>query len=135
MRRNDEIQAAILAYIKTVITITAEVTVIEMREDQFQGEDYTYPNIRIRLISNNPLNDDPSCSHQNVTFSIMVFSEDASSLEADRIAGIINTALHGKSIISNSISFFFRTTNLVPAIRQDKTTWRSEVLMLGIASG
>jgi len=132
--RNDEIQAAIVAYAKSKTDITDQLTdPEEVREDYWKGREFTYPNIRVRLISNQP--QDPECSLHRVTLSFMVFSEEASSQQADRIAGIINNTLHGKSFSSNSISFSTRTTNLIPAIAVSEKVWRAEVLMEAIVSG
>jgi len=140
MRRNDEVQAAIIAYLKANATILAELVDIhgdpvpeEIREDQWQGENFSYPNIRVRLISNVPLLDE-QCDFSTLTVSIMVFSEEASSQEADRIAGIIHGIMHQRSFEQNSIAFTLRTTNLIPAVRQDIRVWRSEVLMSGIVT-
>ena len=135
MLRNDQVQAAIVAYIKAQSTITAELKdgADEIREDNWQGREFTYPNIRVRLISNEPA--DPECNLHSVTLSFLVFSEDPSSQEADRIAGIINNTLHGRSFQSNNISFSMRTTSLVPAIRSDERTWRAETLIQASASG
>jgi len=132
LRSNDEIQAAILAYIRSKATITAVITSTEMREDQWQGTTFVYPAIRIRMISNVP--SDTNCNYNNISLSIMVFTDDASSQNADKIAGIINQALHDKSFSSNNIAIFLRATNLIPAFRSDIRTWRSEVLMNGIVS-
>ena len=140
MLRNDQVQAAIVAYIKAQSTITDELVTAqnsngadEVREDNWQGREFTYPNIRVRLITNEPA--DPECNLHSVTLSFLVFSEDPSSQEADRIAGIINNTLHGRSFQSNNISFSLRTTSLVPAIRSDERTWRAETLMQASASG
>ena len=132
LRSNDEIQAALLAYIKSKTSITSVITSTEMREDQWQGTTFTYPAIRIRMISNVPSN--TNCNYNNISVSIMVFTEDASSQNDDKIAGIINETLHDKSFVSNGIAFYLRTTNLIPAFRSDIRTWRSEVLMNGIVS-
>jgi hypothetical protein len=131
--RNDEIQAALLAYIRTKATILAEITTTEMKEDQWQGTTFTYPAIRIQLHPTIPSKSDP-CSSHDVSVSFLVFTEDASSQKADKIAGIINQALHGRAFSSNNIAFTLWTTNLIPAIRSDKTTWRSEVMMNGKAN-
>lgn len=134
MKSNNDIQAAIISYIKLSATITAVVTSLEMREDQWQGSDFTYPNIRVRLISNEPLGSPDTCSMSRITVSFMVFTEDSSSQNSDKIAGIINNVLHGRSFYSNGIAISLRTTNLIPAIRSDIRTWRSEVLMTGIVT-
>ena len=135
MLRNDEIQAAIVAYAKGKTDITDELPAgaEEIREDFWQGREFTYPNIRVRLISNTP--QDPECNLHRVTLSFMVFSEEASSQQADRIAGIINNTLHGMSFSSNNISFSTRATNLIPAIRISERTWRAEALMEANVSG
>lgn len=139
--RNDQIQAAIIAYMKSKTAITDELVTVdgtdlgstEIREDQWQGDDFDYPNIRVRLIGNSPLDD--NCNHSRVTFSCMVFSETPSSLQADRIAGIINNSLHENSFTANNITFTCRITNLIPAVRIDARTWRSEALFQALASG
>jgi hypothetical protein len=140
MKRNDEVQEALIAYLKSKTAIAAEVTfvdedgnsVIDIREDQFQGQSYSYPNIRLRLISNDPIDD--NCQHSLATYSWMVFSETPDSLQADYIAGIINAQLHDRQFSSNSIAFTSRTTSLVPAVRIDQRTWRSEVIQNAVVS-
>jgi hypothetical protein len=138
--RNDEIQASIVSYLKTVsavynllITWDNASGTSEIREDQWQGTEFTYPNIRVRMISNNPITDNPDCSATQFTASIMAFSEDASSWEADKIAGIISTSVSGKSFTKLGVEIYLRTTNLIPAVRSDMHTWRSECLMQGTA--
>lgn len=134
MISNNEIQAAFVSYLKSNSTITGSVNVTEIREDQWQGREFTYPCVRVRLISNTPIGSD-DCGLARVSLSLQVFTEDASSLNADRIAGIINTVLHGRSFASNGIAFSCRTTNLVPALRSDIQEWRSEILMNLTVSG
>lgn len=139
MQRNDLIKSAIVAYLKSQATVLAELKdTDEIREEQWQGSTFTYPNIRVRLISNIPLEN--NCDGSTVVMSILAFSEEASSHEADRIAGIINTALcgseeKGKSFVYQSIRFSTFPNNLIPAIRSDKNTWRSEVLIRATVSG
>ena len=130
---NADIQAAIVAKLKAATTVTAVVSSTEIREDQWQGTDFTYPNIRVRMIKNAPF-DAENCSITDFSVGIQVHSEDASSYEADRIAGIINSVLHGHPWSTATLNLTLRTTNLVPAIRSDSRTWRAEVLMAGLAS-
>jgi len=139
--RNDEIQAAIVAYLKTItaitnllVTVDVPVGATEIREDQWQGTEFDYPNIRVRMINNTPDTDDPSCSITIFSVSIMAFSQEYSSLEADRIAGIISTSVSGKTVSQVGVSVYLRTTNLIPAVRSDVHTWRAECLMQGTAA-
>ena len=131
--RPDLIQAALISLAKADSDIVAEVTSTEIREDQWQGREFSYPNIRLHMISNQPT--EKECNAWKFELSWRVFSEEASSYEADRIAGIINNALHDKQFTSNSIHFGLWTTNIVPAVRISEKTWRTEVLQRGTASG
>jgi len=51
---NADIQAAIVAKLKASTQVTAKVSALEIREDQWQGTEFVYPNIRVRMISNRP---------------------------------------------------------------------------------
>jgi len=138
MRRNDEIQEAIIAYLKANSEITTLLTdgADEIREDQWQGSTFTYPNIRVRLSSTSSTN--ISCDAADINFSIYVFSEDASSWQADKIAGIIVNVLggnQGKQFATGGLNFNLRVSTVIPAIRSDKRTWRSEVILRGRVSG
>lgn len=130
---NYDVQAAMVAYLKTKTVITDEVTAAEIREDQWQGTEFIYPNVRVRMISNQPL--DTNCDAAEVMYSIQIYSQQDSSIEAERIAGIINSALHARSFESLGVRFSTRTTNQVPAYRQDTRTWRSEILMRATVTG
>lgn len=135
MLRNDEIQTALIAKLKGNATIVALLSSSEdIKEDQWQGADFIYPAVRLQLNSNQPLAGG-DCRHLRIGLSILVFSESDNSLEADKIAGIINNELHEKQFSSNGIAISLRTTNLIPAVKSDVRTWRSQILMTGIASG
>ena len=132
---NNEIQAALLVKLKAEATILAELSdTDEIRENQWQGTEFSYPAIRIRMVSNNPLKNS-DCDQTNISVGFQVFSEDASSMQADEIAGIINTALHDKPFSQSGLLIALRTDDLIPAIRSNMRTWKSEVLMNGIVSG
>ena len=140
MIRIDEIQAAIITKLLSNTVITAalvdaygDVVDEEIRENQWQGVEFAYPNIRIRMISLQPLGDD-ECQNVRISVSFMAFSESDNSLQSNKIAGIINNELNGKQFIASNIAFSLRMTNLIPAIRIDAKTWRAECLMSGIAS-
>jgi len=131
---NDVIQSALVAYIKTKSNITSLLaSTSEVREDQYQGTEFNYPNLRIRTIENTPIGN-PGCG-QNISVGFMVFSENASSLQAEQIAGIIAKVFHGRQFTSNGIAFAITVANAIPAVRSNVRTWRSEVLCKGIANG
>jgi hypothetical protein len=127
--RDDQIQAAFLADMKGRTNITAEVAAAQIKETQPQTTEFTYPAIRIRV------NNDPNelgCG-QNATIQILCFSEEFSSQQVMRIAGIIQSEYHDKSFSETALSQQVRFTSpqavTVPAVRQDRNTWRSEVLL------
>jgi hypothetical protein len=135
MISNNEIQAALITKTLADATITAELDdAEEIRENEWHGTEFSYPNIRIRMISNSPL-ENSNCTQTKVSIGFQVFSEDASSQEADRISGIIMTALHDKPFSQDGLLIALRTSDLIPAIRSNMRTWKSEVLMNGIVSG
>jgi len=133
MPTNYHIQMALIAYLKSLTVITGEVSSTEIREDQWQGAEFSYPNIRVKMMRNEPYQ--TNCDATDVLFAIQIYSQLDSSIEAERIAGIINSALHARSFSSNGIRFSTQVRNQVPAIRQDTRTWRSELLMRATATG
>lgn len=132
--RDDQVQTGLVSYLKTKTVVTDELTdgADEIREDHWEGTIFTYPNVRVRLISNVPVDD--GCLLSQVSVSFMCNSEDPSSQEADRISGIIGNTLHGTSFISNNIEFSARITNLLPARKTDVRTWTSEAIFQMLAS-
>lgn len=134
MIANNLVQAAIVAYLKSKTSITVKLVDVdgaahpeEIREDNWQGDTFTYPNIRVDLGNQtNALG--PRCSVYNQDFSILVFSEYPTSKECDDIAGAVAAELDGKGFTKNSIRFTGIACTLVPAIRRDERTWRSEVI-------
>lgn len=125
MLSNNEVKETFIAYAKAQSSLTDEVG-DEIRELSWMGTDFTYPNIRFRVIDNAAIQD---CDISSILASFVVYSENLSSLEADRIAGIIKDILHKRSFSSNgyAISQSY-VTSLVPAIAQTEKTWRSEVI-------
>ena len=136
---NNAIQKNIISQLRTITALIAELVAFdssanEIREDQWQGDNFVYPNVRVRMIRNAPDGDTNDCNGSTIDVGISVFTQDYSSLEADKIAGIISSSLHGKTYSANNVELFLRTTNIIPAIRADKITWRSECLMSGKAA-
>lgn len=142
MLRNDQIQAALIANLKTrtaiasaLVIINTENTINEIREDEWKGREFEYPNIRVRMLPYSPVGDSPdTCNGVRFSASIMVFSEESSSYEADYICGIIASDTHGRSFTQDNIYMMLRVTTVIPAVAADKRVWRSECLIEGIAN-
>jgi hypothetical protein len=131
--RNDLIQSAMVAYLKTKTTVLAELSdTSEIREDQWQGITFVYPCIRVNMTANRPIE---YCNVSNIELTVQVFSEQSSSAQADKIAGIIKTVLHAKSFSQSGYNVSLRCTDLVPARRIEEKAWRSDVMLAGMVSG
>lgn len=122
-------QEAIVSHLKSKTTLTNVVGVNEVREYQWQGLDFTYPNVRVQLLPFSPSKD--GCLYQDISFNVLCFSEQASSLESSQIAGIITTILHDTAFTSNNVAFNqCMVRSITPPYRQDTNTWRSTVLVV-----
>ena len=130
MLSNDDIQAALITYLKAQTTLVAFLAATSsIKEDQWQGTQFVYPAYRLRLSVQTPLGVGGSGSNcpARLTITVAAYTEDASSKKADDMAGAANAALHEATFTRNNIRFAaIRSTGLVSAIRQDERTWRSE---------
>lgn len=125
---DEVIQAAIIAKLKSLAPFGA-VASTEVRELEWQGDSFTYPNIRVELEDNTPYYDEQlRCGIQRVEFSVYVFSEQRSSKEASQIKTLVTNALVGDGFSNSTIRFLpIRILDNVPAIREDDRTWRAQV--------
>lgn len=125
--RNDEIQTSVISDLLADATITAELLdPTEIRELHWKGQEFSYPNIRVEINRNVPSLGNDKCL-SDVDLTIYVYSEEASSRQANRIAGIIADKYHNKSLNSSGIFFTRLKATIIPAISQNLTTWRSQV--------
>lgn len=130
----DDVREALIDYLKSKTTITTALGgSTEIRERQWQGTEFTYPNVRVSIGRMVP-QFAGECNIFDCPITISVFSEMAQSSQADNIAGIINTALHRRSFDSNGVRFMMWTTP-VEAIREDTRTWRSQVIGQATVNG
>ena len=128
----NDVKAGLVTKIKSLVSVTDLLaSVDEVRESQWQGTSFEYPNIRIDLDTLSPI---AICNSYTGLAYLQVYSEDASSREANAITCELRDELHNKSFVRNSIRFNTIVTGLVPAIRVDERTWRSEVVLKLIMS-
>lgn len=132
---NNTVQAAIILFLKSKLAITSLLVdnagvahPEEIREVEWQGDTFAYPNIRVDLGTQTDAIEETNCNISNITFSILVFSELYSSKEANSMAGVIANIIHKKSMTSGGVQFVRVICTLVPAIRRDERTWRSEII-------
>jgi hypothetical protein len=123
---NDQIQSAWITETKSKANITALVPAVEVREDLWKGEKFSYPNVRVKLGELTPVNRNPDCNTFRQVASLLVFIEQKSSKQADQIARVIATEYIGKSFTENGIRVYSITLeSLVPAHvpEEDTNSW------------
>lgn len=125
---DEQIQAAIISKLKSLAPYN-NVASTEIRELEWQGDTFSYPNIRVELEVNEwAFDEQEKCMLQYVEFSIYCFSEQRSSKECSQIKSAVINAFAGLGFTTNSVKFNrLRMVDNVPAVRQDEVTWRSQV--------
>jgi len=134
MISNADIQKAIIAKLKA----TAAVTTLlggdtEVREQQWQGRTFTYPNIRVAIGQQSDMTEMEQCEWSAVSFIVWCMSEDRSSFEADNIASAVNSALHEAAWDVTADGFRFhkiRSAGLFSATRMTERIWRAEAAFI-----
>lgn len=89
--------------IDLIAALKAEATIInllqssaEIREAFYMGADFGYPAIRVKIDNHSPINSADPCDHSVVSFSILCYTEEASSLTCQQLAAVVNDFLHRK---------------------------------------
>lgn len=128
---NRLIQKALVAKLKDTAAVTAICTADEIREGQWQGKEFKYPNVRVALGTQIPLINWDQCAQARASLAIHIYSEKRSSQQADQLAYEVNVALHKKSWDETSDSFRvhrIRSVGLNSAIRMTDRVWRAQAL-------
>lgn len=128
---NDLIQAALLSKANGNSIITGSFSSFDNKtiaEYNIQIAEFSYPNARLHIESQNDVSESNVHCPSQVDFSWYVFSEKASSKECNQIAGKFVSQFRGLSFAQNSIKFVkIRILENIPAIREDERTWRAQV--------
>lgn len=137
----DIVKGVLLGYLKSIsavtnFLITEGSSASEIREINWKGTDFEYPAIRLRIIRNEP--DSSDCDRSNIVASWLVFTEDQSSANADKLSGIIASYFESKqfssSLQGSDYSVSLGRITLVPAFSVGELVWRSEVILEGLIS-
>ena len=126
MITNNDAQEALVAWLKANTTITAldDNFPTEIREETWQGEKFSYPNIRVMCEIT------AGECYENLYSVISCFSEEKSSKEAQNIAGVIAGEMHNKSFVQNSLRFSALTVKTIRAV-QEEGVWKADVQVNG----
>ena len=126
MFSNYAVRAVLVDYLKNYCAIIG-VPSIEVREKQWQGTQFTYPNIRVRMIFQKPSLD--NCDWADLQVSVQCYSEMASSQESETIELAVANLLDKKTISSNGIKIYsIHCAGMIDANRIDERIWVAEVM-------
>ena len=122
-----QIQADIITKIKSTPSITTGTS--DIHEFEWQGDEFTYPNIRLDLEDNRyEFNEQERCQLQTVEFSIYVYSEQRSSRECSYVKGLVANALIGLGFTGTYAKYtHIRLLENIPAIRISEKVFRSQL--------
>lgn len=128
---DEVIQAGIIARLKTYPTATGAFTnSAEIRELEWQGDEFVYPNIRLDLEDNRDyFNEQERCQLQEVEFSVYIFSEQRSSKECSQIKSEIINYIKGRGWTNITHNIRFSPPRLIeniPTIRESERVWRAQ---------
>jgi hypothetical protein len=130
MFSNYAVRSVLVSYLQNNSAIIG-VTSVEVREKQWQGKDFHYPNIRIRMILQKP-SIDTNCDWADLQVSVECYSEIASSMEAENIELAVTQLLDKKTISYNGIKIFaLHCVAMIDAVRNDPNTWMAETMFTG----
>lgn len=129
MRTVDEVQIALLAYLKAQTSLTSLLANSgQIKETQWQGEDFSYPAIRT---GNDILPSQDGCSPDGVEGTVYIFSEQKSSKQCSLVAAEVSRILHRLSFTSpvNGVKFMriYVTRVTYPNQLEGTTIWQSQV--------
>ena len=129
MRTVDEVQIALLAYLKGQASLTSLLSASgDIKETQWQGAEFVYPAVRL---GNDVLPSQDGCTPDDVEGAILCFSEQKSSKQCSLIAAATSRILHRLSFTSavNGVKFMriYVTRVTYPVQMEGSSIWQSQV--------
>lgn len=128
MTNLQDVQAALITKLKAATTVTTLLKdPKEIREIEWVGSVYTFPNIRVRVMSFQ--RKDSDCNIFNVTASILIFGEDSSSKLTNTIASAVFDLLDRNSLTSATVKSVTRMSAVQVGADylSEAGLWQSEV--------
>lgn len=133
----EQAQAGIISYLKSLSALNVALTTTsspsgsysQIKEYFYQGQDFTYPAVRLQMGIQKPAAPEPRCGWWELPFYVLCFSEEKSSKQCAKLASIVATIHGAQPGLINGVNFnMFYVDQIAPPIRQDELTWRSEVI-------
>lgn len=125
MVSNDDIQAAIVAYLKSQSTVTVILgSSEEIRELEWQGTDFQYPAVRVSVDFRPSID---GCAPGRATVFLDNFSEQKSSAQSQSLAGAEYDVFHKRPFNQNGMHFSGVTVMNMPKANATIFGWLSSV--------
>ena len=125
------VQADLIAKLKATTSLTSVLPsgTYSIKEYEWQGDEFQYPNVRFDLEDNRyELDEQEKCQLQNIEFSIYIYSEQRTSKECSQIKGVIATALIGLGFTGTYAKYTrLRLMENIPAVRVEERVFRSQL--------
>lgn len=129
----DLVQSAIIQYLKNITPLPDRMKVEEIREDNWNGTEFGYPNYRVNLQPLGPYgNGNCRLTMVQVAFSVYAYDEDTSSRKAAELTGWVANALFGHQLIGEGFVPVTRIDipdgGVIPPAPEGERLWRGEVM-------
>lgn len=129
----EDAQADLLAYLKAQSPVTSLLgSSGNIKETQWQGEDFDYPAIRI---GNDIIPNIDGCSADAIEGTITIHTEQKSSKTASQIASAVANSLHFANFVGSVKSKKFSGLKVVRVTyprQQEDNTWQATVEIRGL---
>jgi hypothetical protein len=127
MYSNYRVRTGLVNFLKNNSAIIGLVS-DEIRERQYQGTDFTYPAVRIRILQQKPPMD-VNCNWTDLQFAVQSYSESSSSEESEKMEAEVTNFLDKKTISYDGIKIYaLHCAGMLEAQRIDERTWMAETL-------
>ncbi len=133
MPSGEDTQVAWIAYLRSKPQVTSLLAggANEIKELEWQGEVFSYPNIRVSVDYYPSVN---GCGPDDFDLYIDVFSEEKSSKQAVHIAEVLQNLLHKKPFTQSGVKFPMVWVKKVDRPDRDIFAWRSTLHIKGLAN-
>jgi len=127
MIADHEVQIDLIALLQGETTITTLLdSADEVREHQYMGKSYALPALRIHISGNTPHITRQECDHSTVNFSVLCYTEEASSKNCRQLSKAVNDFLHRKDIAGTGYHGWIYSSGLgtPEVVGAEPTLWR-----------
>jgi hypothetical protein len=128
-----DLASAFIANLKADAALVAAVTAAEIRSVRWQGDSFSYPNIRLDDRDMRVMEDNGNCHGQwfNIGVSIYVFTHDSPPLSCNTIMGIIGKRYQNGILDSTELRSQPLDIMYINPVAEEFNTWRGEVIVTG----